>query len=52
MQTQEKEKERKEGKEKHKKKKKEKIHDLRTRIFVRLFRKFKVNTMIIMYKNS
>jgi len=48
LQTQEKEKKRKEGKEKYKKKRKKgRIHDLRTRIFVPLLHKFKVNSMII-----
>jgi len=53
MQTQQKEKERKEEKEeRRKKRKKERIHDLLTRIFVRLLQKFKVNSMLIMYKKS
>jgi len=44
MQTQQKEKERKEEKEERRKKRKEeRIHDLLTRIFVRLLYKFKVN---------
>jgi len=48
LQTQEKEKE----KEKHKKKrKKEKIYHLRTQIFAWLLQKFKVNSLIIMYRN-
>jgi len=53
MQTQQKEKEKKEEKEeRRKKRKKERIHDSLTRIFVRLLRKFKVNSMLIMYKKS
>jgi len=51
--TRKRETKRKEEKEEHKKKrKKERIHDLETRIFVPLLHKFKVNSMIIMYKNS
>jgi len=53
VQTQEKKKERMEMKEKQKKKRKKgSIYDLGTRIFVRLLHKFKVNSVIIMYKNS
>jgi len=53
LQAQEKEKERKEEKKEHKKKrKKERIHDLETQIFVPPLHKFKLNLMIIMYKNS
>jgi len=54
LQTQEKrKKERKRRKSiRRKERKKEGIHDLRTQIFVPLLYKFKVNSMIIMYKNS
>jgi len=55
LQTQEKKKDKRKRRKSIRKKeerKKKRIHDLGTRIFVPLLYKFKVNLMIIIYKNS